>query len=190
MHSRAARGTDSRRFASIHLDRGRRVSIRPIDSFDRPALSAFYASLSDESRRRRFLGWHHLTSSEIEATANGIGLVAVLRTAGPDDGAIVAHAQLCPDGTGSLEAGFAVRDDVQGRGIGSALVRGCLDVARDLSLRRLVATTYPDNLPMRRLLLGAGCAIESYRIDAGIEEIVLRIPAVGPAARPAVAPVA
>jgi acetyltransferase len=175
MNPRTARRQASRRLGSVRLGPARRVSIRPIDAFDRPGLSAFYAALSTESTRRRFLGGRFVAEAELDDMALGDGIVGVLRESGRDDGAIVAHAQICADGPESAEMAFAVRDDLQGRGIGRSLVAAVVDMARRRGWRRLTAVLYADNVAMRRLLVGAGCQVERDRIDCGIEEIVLRL---------------
>ena len=174
MDPRTARIQASRRLGSVRLAPARRV---PIDAFDRPALSAFYAALSPESTWRRFLGSRSLTDAELDGMAAGEGVVGVLRERGPEDGAIVGHAQICPDGAGSAEVAFAVRDDLQRRGIGRALGAGVIELARRNGWERLTATTSTENVAMRHLLLDAGCVVERDRVDCGIEEIVLRVPA-------------
>jgi acetyltransferase len=175
MDPRTARRRATRRRGTVRLDARRRVSIRPIDAFDRSALIDFYAALSDESSRRRFLSWARPPTTDIERLVAADGLVGVLRAPDGTDGAIVAHAVICPSDGGSAEVAFAVRDDVQGHGIGRALVAATIAEARRHGLARLAATTCGDNGPMRRLLLGAGCPIDSDRVEGGEEEIVLRL---------------
>jgi RimJ/RimL family protein N-acetyltransferase len=133
---------------------------------------------SDRGRRRRFLGWgssspHDLAKAFTEP--EGEGFVAVLGHAGPDDGAIVAHASVQPDGRGAAEIAIAVADELQGHHIGTALMAKAVGHARRIGLRRLSATWFTDNAPMRRLLRGAGCEIVSDEIDAGTEEMTLAV---------------
>ena len=101
--------------------------------------------------------------------------MAVLGEPGPNDGQVVAHASLQPDGMGGAEIAFAVADELQGHGIGTALMETAVEYAQHLGLRRLSATMFADNAPMRRLLQGAGCEIALDQIDAGTEEIALAI---------------
>lgn len=111
--------------------------------------------------------------------AAGTGLVGILREAGPNDGAVVAHASVDADAdaAGSGEVAFAVADDLQGRGIGSALMRQVVELARARGVRRLTATLFADNAPMRRILRDAGCEVVADEIDAGTEEITLGVDA-------------
>jgi len=162
----------------VRLDRDRWVSIRPIERTDAPGLSDFYARLSTESSRRRFLSYGRQVPMDLIVTfAEGTGLVGTLGEAGPNDGAVVAHASVDADGHGGGEVAFAVADDLQGHGIGSALMQQVVEIARERGLRRLVATMFADNTPMRRLLRAAGCVVIADQIDAGTEEITLGVAA-------------
>jgi len=186
MDPRTARRRASRRRGSVRLDPVRRVSIRPIDRFDRSALSDFYAALSPESSRRRFLSGSRPMSAEIDRLADADGFVAILSAPGVTDGTLVGHAAICRDSPASAEIAFAVADGLQGRGIGRALVAATVDEACRTGLERLRAATLPENHAMRRLIVDAGCLVESDRIAAGVEEIELRpindaLPAVAPA---------
>lgn len=163
----------------IPVDDHRWVSIRPIERSDVAGLSAFYARLSPESRRRRFLG-------NVVAVAPALlagfvrprdGVVGVLREPGPDDGSIVAHASVQAAGDGGAEVAFAVADDLHGLGLGRALVERAVELARARGFDHVSASLYADNAPMRRLLRDAGCRIVSDTIDGGVEEIRLRIAA-------------
>ena len=159
------------------IDRDRWVSIRPIECTDAAGLSDFYVRLSPESRRRRFLGYGSVPECELgRAFARpGEGFVAILHEAGPDDGAVVAHASVQPDGLGGAEVAFAVADGLQGHGIGTALRDVVVDHARRVGLRRLTATLFADNAPMQRLIRGSGCRLAADALDAGVEELVVAV---------------
>lgn len=160
------------------IGRDRWVSIRPIERTDAPGLSEFYAGLSRESKRRRFLSLGNPSNRDLTrmfTEREGEGFVGILDQPGPRDGAVVAHASVQPDGHGGAEVAFAVADELQGRGVGGLLVEAALELARRQRLRCLSATLLPDNVPMRRLLRGAGCEVVSDLTDAGVEEIALRV---------------
>lgn len=160
------------------IDRDRWISIRPIEASDAAGLSDFYARLSPESKRRRFLSYAKPSAGALARAfteREGQGFVGILDAPGPSDGVVVAHASLQPDGLGCAEIAFAVADELQGHGIGSALMEAVVQHAQQLGLRRLSATMFADNTPMRRLLRGAGCEIALDQIDAGTEEIALAI---------------
>jgi len=170
------------------IDRDRWVSIRPIERADAAGLSDFYARLSDESMRRRFLSCGNRFRDHLGlrfTEHDGEGFIGILSEPGADDGRVVAHAAVQPDGSGGAEIALAVADELQGHGIGTALMETAVRHARRLGLRRLTATLFADNTRMRRLMRGAGCDIVSDAIDAGTEEmtISLGVPAPPPMKR-------
>ena len=155
------------------------VSIRPIERSDAAGLSAFYAGLSPESRRRRFLGAVVTVDPALIAqfVMPDEGIVGVLREPGRDDGAIVAHASVQADRSGGAEVAFAVADELQGRGLGSALVDAAIRMAGERGFSHASASLYADNAPMRRLLHDRAREVVSDIIDGGVEEIELRLAA-------------
>lgn len=159
------------------IDRDRMTSIRPIERSDAPNLSDFYATLSSESRRRRFLG--HVARDD-RALADrftghtGESLVAILAEASPRDGLIVGHATVQQDGPGTAEIALAVADEFQGMGVGGRLMEAAASHARQLGMHGLNALMYADNTPMRRLLRATGRVL-SDEIDAGVEEISVAV---------------
>ena len=162
----------------VMIDRDRWVSIRPIERTDAPGLADFYAGLSRESKRRRFLGFGNPSDRALARMfieREGEGFVGILNHSGARDGAVVAHASVQPDGDGGAEVAVAVADELQGRGVGGLMMQVAIELARRRGLRRLSATLLPDNVPMRRLLRGAGCEVVSDVTDAGTEEIALGV---------------
>ena len=160
------------------IDRTRWVSIRPIEQSDAAGLSDFYARLSPESRRRRFLSCGTRPSDDLAhafTERDGEGFVGILRELGPRDGAVVAHASIQPDGQGRAEIAFAVADELQGRGLGRDLMNAVTQHARRLGLQELSAMLYTENAPMRQLLRGTGLRVVAARIDLGVEEITLAV---------------
>jgi putative acetyltransferase len=62
--------------------------------------------------------------------------------------------------------GMAVRDDWQGKGVGTALVQAAVDLAdRWLNLRRLELTVFVDNAPAVHLYEKFGFAIEGTLVE-------------------------
>ena len=154
-------------------DREGWVSIRPIERADASALSDFYARLSPESRRRRFLGASVPAPQLFATLAGDAGIVALLHEPGPHDGAIVGHASVQPDGHHGAEIAFAVADELQGHGLGRRLVSRALRLARELGADRASATMLAGNASMRHLLTRAGHPLRGDRLEAGTEELVL-----------------
>jgi acetyltransferase len=162
---------------AMRWDAACRVSIRPIDRSDAGGLSDLYLSLTPESRRSRFLGSVgdgplHVRALRLAAER---GFVAVLDESGPQDGSLVGHIALLPAGKGTAEVAVVVADACQGKGIGTRLVHAAGEEARRLGLRHIVASTFADNVRMRRLLLHSGWPVENDAVDACVEEIELAV---------------
>ena len=143
---------------------------------DHDRLQAFYAGLSEESRRTRFLG-----------PTNGIGdrqstyfccpdhahREGFVATMGPADGPdrIVGHVCIEPDGPDTAEVAVAVADELQGHGIGRRLVDAAVYWARSDGFRTLTATMLAGNPAIQRLLTGLGLPSTAVAIGAGVVEV-------------------
>ena len=160
--------------------------VRPIEVADAPALERFYASLSDESRTLRFLGWR----AELGSDASRVfcatdhedreGFVAMVP--GSDDVEIVGHLCIEPDATGSAEVAIAVADGMQGRGIGRQLMDAGVAWARHVGLRQLTATAFAWNTRIIRLVRSLGLPVRFGLGADGTCEIRIEIAADVPAA--------
>ncbi|MEA2623551.1 MAG: acetyltransferase [Chloroflexota bacterium] len=134
------------------------VEIRPVRSGDAAGLADFYRALSNESRRRRFLGTClGLPPSACLALCgadhqHSEGLIAALRQPGQDDGRIVGHLCLVPDDEGGLELAIAVADELQGCGIGRRLVAAAASWARSRGIGAVHASCFADNGAVLHLL--------------------------------------
>jgi acetyltransferase len=155
------------------------ITIRPIRRADGVGLADFYAGLSSESCRFRFMSASKPAPQFIATFAGDPGVVAVINESGPRDGTIVGHASVQPDGRHGAEVAFAVADELRGLGLGRRLVNSALKLARELGADRASATILADNMPMRHLLHTSGQPVRDDRLDAGTEEIDLdlRLPA-------------
>lgn len=152
------------------------VRIRRIRPADHDGLRDFYAGLSDESRRTRFLG---ATSGigENQSTyfctpdhAHREGFVAVIGPVG-GRGRIVGHVCIEPANDSSAEVAVAVADAFQRQGIGRRLVDAAVAWARLDGIRTLVATMLGGNPAIQRLLTGLGLPTVAVPIGAGIIEV-------------------
>ncbi len=76
---------------------------------------------------------------------------------------------------GKAEAAFALVDDYQARGIGSALMRHLVAIGREAGLRELVAEVLSDNLPMLRVFERSGLAMSTKR-EGPVVHVTLRYP--------------
>jgi RimJ/RimL family protein N-acetyltransferase len=64
---------------------------------------------------------------------------------------------------GTAEIAFAVVDEYQGQGIGRALLRHLITLARNAGLKELVAEVLPDNLPMLKVFERSGLIYKPRR---------------------------
>jgi GNAT superfamily N-acetyltransferase len=71
-----------------------------------------------------------------------------------------------------VEGAFVVRDDVQGQGLGSALVARIACEARAHGKVRMVAEVLPGNLPMLRAFRRLGEAVTTRFADGVVEVVV------------------
>jgi acetyltransferase len=153
--------------------------IRPIDPADVPLLEQFYAGLSAEDRRTRFL---HVGARLSEAQAVSFctpdhahrdGFVAVVTEAGGDR--IIGHLCMEPDGAETAEVAVAVAGEFQGAGIGGRLLAAGVAWARAEGVTRLTATMFADNAPIQRLLRSLGRPTVERALGGGVSEVVIDI---------------
>lgn len=132
---------------------GGAVRLRPLAGDDRAALRTFFAALSESSRQWRFLARRPaLTEAELSwllTLRTGRHWSWVAETVGPGRRLLgVAQGYRDkPEGT-EAEIAVAVLDDVQGRGLGRALLAVIAAEARAVGLRGLYGYTLADNTRM------------------------------------------
>lgn len=152
------------------------VRIRRIRPNDHDRLQEFYAGLSAESRRTRFLGATNgigdgqSTYFCCQDNAHREGFVAVVGPATRPD-RIVGHVCIEPDGPASAEVAVAVADEMHGRGIGRRLVDAAVLWAQRDGFRTLTATMLGGNPAIQRLLTGLGLPSVATPIGAGLIEV-------------------
>ena len=75
---------------------------------------------------------------------------------------------------GEAEIAFAIVDRYQGRGIGRALMRHLVTIARAAGLKKLIAEVLAENLPMLRVFEQSGLAINTKR-EAELRHVTLEL---------------
>jgi GNAT superfamily N-acetyltransferase len=152
------------------------VSIRRVHPADQAALRDFYAALSTDSRRARFLGWVRGLSGEQSLTfctpdhTHAEGFVAVSEQ--PEDrGAVLGHLCLEPAGKRRLELAIAVADAAQGHGVGRELFRTALDWAVARGYQAVTASCMADNSRVLSLLTSAPNPARIAAADAGVVNV-------------------
>jgi acetyltransferase len=151
------------------------VVLRPIRPSDEPLLVVFHAGLSPRTVYQRYF---HVTSLEQRTGQQRLELAC---QADPTIGAALVAEQRTDEGTltilaigrmrhtepaGTAELAIMVADRVQGQGLGTAMLRSLVQLARRLGVRRIYGDMFADNEPMRALLRRGGFTIASLPGDA------------------------
>ena len=132
------------------------VLIRPIRPDDKGLLAAGMEHLSERSAYQRFLApKQSLSTAELRYLTevdfrDHVAFVAV-RPEEPDVLVGVGRWVRLSSDPEVAEIAFVVADDLQHRGLGTALAEALADSARERGVRRFVATMLPDNLAAHRL---------------------------------------
>jgi len=132
------------------------VLVRPLAKTDREAERAFIEGLSAESRRFRFLGSikapseHLLDRLTNVDQVHDVAFVAVVREGAGEN--IVGVARYGTDASGeTCECAVTVDDEWHGRGLGTALMRHLIEVARARGIHRMESIDSAENVEMRDL---------------------------------------
>jgi RimJ/RimL family protein N-acetyltransferase len=149
------------------LRTGGRLEIRALRPDDRAELSAAFDRTSTQSRYRRFFAVRRgFTEKEIAFFVNvdfikHVALVAVTEEGGRP--AIVGGGRYVVVQPGKAELAFAVVDQYQGQGIGAALLRHLVAIARAAGLTELIAEVLPENEPMLKVFEKSGLRLSTKR---------------------------
>jgi GNAT superfamily N-acetyltransferase len=128
------------------------VTIRPLRSGDTATVCALFGRLGDESRRKRFGGAKpRLAEEELAQLARVDSRHHVLVAYVAGDVRPAGIARLVRQGR-IAEVAFAVADEYQGRGIGSALAHVLAEDARAAGIVELHATVTGDSRRVASLL--------------------------------------
>jgi RimJ/RimL family protein N-acetyltransferase len=134
------------------------IRVRRIVPEDADELCRFYAALSPDSRRLRFLSLgtrfgdtdaQYFCGSDHEHRE---GFVAELVNPEPDGTRIIGHLCLEPTRPDEMEIAVAIADAYQRRGIGRRLVAAAAAWASAHGVARFRAWFAPDNIGIKRLL--------------------------------------
>lgn len=121
---------------------GRAFTVRPLHAGDRGALAAFYATFEPT---RAAQGLPPEGPVRVARWLDRI-LPTGLHLAVEQDGALVGHAMLIPtDGDHADEYAIFLHQEVRGRGLGTAINRLAVELARAAGIRRLWLSVEPDN---------------------------------------------
>jgi acyl-CoA hydrolase/GNAT superfamily N-acetyltransferase len=166
--------------SSATLSTGEAVRLRPARMSDAEDLQDLFYRLSDESTRRRFLA--HKTHHPRDEMASLVDLdyernMALVVTLATDGEALLGMSRYDVDpATDLADIAFVVREEWQGRGIGTMLMHRMYEIARARGLAGFTARVSAENRDMLGIFSRSGLELEAEPED-GVYRIVARLPA-------------
>lgn len=168
--------TDIPEVIRVILKDGHTFKVRPIGSDDRERLKKFFYRLSPQSRYLRF-GYtkEHITEQELAhftelQPPDTYAYVGLSGEGGAESIRAVGRWFLEPDKK-SAEIAFAVEDNIQTQGIGTALLEKLAEAAARYKIKKFVAHVLPENTRMLSLFEESGFLL-TKRINEGRYEII------------------
>jgi GNAT superfamily N-acetyltransferase len=171
--------TDAPRYSAIETLRdGRRAEIRALRPDDRSGLEEAIGRSSAESLHRRFFAVRrNFSESEVAFFLNVDFVSHVALVAITDEGgrpAIVGGGRYIVVQPERAEVAFGVVDQYQGQGIGAALMRHLVALARKAGLKELIAEVLPENTPMLKVFKKSGLHMTTAR-EPGVVHVTLQL---------------
>ena len=156
---------------------GEDIVLRPVKIDDEPKLKDFFYSLSDQSVYRRFMSQRKDMPHErlqdfviIDYTDE----MVILAVKGDEENEeVVGVGQYGIDPRShTAEVALVVRDDYQGKGVGTSLLTYLTELAQKAGLMGFTAEVLIENVPMMRLFEKMGFDIQR-RTEEGVIELKL-----------------
>jgi acetyltransferase len=173
--------------STISLTDGRTMLLRPVLPEDEPAFLDFFARLSAEAVRFRFLHpikhLPHRDAARLTQIDYDREMILVLEQRDSDTGAILYGAvQVAADPNHeSAEFAIVLRDDITGLGLGPLMMRRMIEYARSRGIAKLHGDVLDDNRSMLRLCEVLGFKRRRDPDDPGIVKVGLILePATAP----------
>ncbi|HEY2203150.1 MAG TPA: GNAT family N-acetyltransferase [Pseudonocardia sp.] len=155
--------------ADVVASDGGVVHLRPIRPADAPALVGFHSRLSPRTRYLRYFGpYPTIPPKDLErfTVVDHHDQVAFVGLLGDEIVAVGRYVRLGE--TTSAEVAFVVRDDHQGRGLGSILLEHLAAAAQERGIRRFEAEVLVENHTMARVFRDAGYQVSREYADTAL----------------------
>ncbi len=145
---------------------GRRVDVRPARLTDEEPLRDLFYRLSDDSTYKRFMGFKsvhpHAEMQRLVDTDYETSMALIATAVVENEERIVAMARYDVDpGTRLADIAFVVRDEWQGQGLGTLLMRRMGEVARSRGIAGFTADVLMSNKPMLMVFQNSGLRVEN-----------------------------
>ncbi len=164
----------------VTLKNGWPVEVRPIRAEDAPLITRFHEQLSEESIRFRYfhnkadLTQRDLSNlSHINYDRQMAFIAEHLRDDGSKEMLGVVRVWNDPDNI-RTEFSVIIRDDLQGLGIGSLLMKKMISYCRSVGTLEMIGKIMVDNHPMRALMKHLGFK-QRYNMEEQVVDAVLRL---------------
>jgi L-amino acid N-acyltransferase YncA len=164
------------------------VRFRPIKPSDERLLREFFYSHSADTVYQRYhVPMKSLSPQQVQQLCTldydrQMALVGITREGETEKMAAVGRYTL-DRSTGMAELAFTIHDDLQGRGIGTWLLRRLIEIARPRGIRGFVGYVLPSNVRMLNLFHRSGFPVVSA-LEEGNYKVTIRFPEGTPPASP------
>ena len=165
--------------STVELD-GKRLKFRPVRAADLEPLQDLFYRLSDESTYLRFLQHKRSHSYEemldlvnLDYTSN-MAMVVCDESAPAADILAIARYDVDP-ATGLADIAFVVRDEWQGKGVGTRLMQRMVEIGRARGLAGFTATVHSTNAKMLGVFNKSGLKVRTS-LDSGVYSVKMRFP--------------
>lgn len=161
--------------SDVVLADGGTVRVRPIRPDDDDRLLRLYEQVSDETIYLRFFSpVSRPTARRLDrlTEVDHVDHVVLVAELGDDLVAVARYDRMAR--TDDAEVAFTVRDDQQGRGIGTIMLEHLAVIAREHGIGRFVATTLPQNRRMLDVFRDAGFEV-TRSFAEGVVEVAFPI---------------
>ena len=166
------------RSETVTLPHGGEIIIRPVRVTDERLLQDLFYRLSEDSSYARFLGHkrcHPREEISLLAVFDDRRDAALVATDTQDVEGLLGIARYDTDPrTDLVEVALVVRDEWQGRGVGTALFVRLIHLARAQGVRAFTAQVLASNGRMLKLFRASGLPIVDH-FESGVHELTLNL---------------
>ncbi len=162
---------------TVRLQNGRSVELRPARLSDEEALQDLFYRLSDDSTYRRFMAYKNVhPHAEMQALVDwdqdrNMALLATVKEGAEERILAMARYDVDPR-TNLADIAFVVRDEWQGRGLGTQLMQRMSEIARARGVSGFTADVLESNKPMLMVFHKSGLEVRS-ETEGGTRHLTL-----------------